>query len=437
MTTLELPPTALNEGDPDDGDQGRQLRGALIAAQSPIKKTKVGYQVPSQSGNGSYIVDPDPVDPYCNCPDFELRDTPCKHIIAATMALAREQDEPDEPPATEPTHPQQKQKKTTRNHRAYNQAKEHEEEYFGWLLRDLCNTVEQPDYHFGRPKLYLGDMVHAAALKVYSLKCGRKAMSSIRRADAQDLLEQAPSRSSVMHYLQKPELTPLLRELVVKSALPLAAAESVVAIDSSGFATGTYNRWFDKKHKRERKEARWLKLHLMCGVKTKIITSVAVTESNTHDTVLFKPLLEETARYFNVEEVSADKAYLSKKNLYTANALGIAAYIPFKVNSTGDHGHHKPDPLWRRAYHYYQLHRQEFLEHYHQRSNSETAFSMVKANFWEGIKAKSETAQINEVLVKALCHNICVLVQSIFDLELDPQLGALSTPTQELIALAA
>ena len=436
MTTLELPPTVLNEGEPDDGDQGRQLRGALIAAQSPIKKTKVGYQVQSQSGNGSYIVDPDPVDPYCSCPDFELRDRPCKHIHAAALAAARESGETeyDEPLATEPAPPKQNRKKYTRNWRTYTMAQENEEGYFRRLLRELCDTVEQPDYSFGRPQLYLGDVVYAAGLKVYSLKCVRRAMYSIRQAEFQDLLEQAPSRSSVMAYLQKPELTPLLRELVVKSALPLVAAETAVAIDSSGFATTNKNRWFDEKHRRVREKAKWLKLHLMCGVKTKIITSVGVTESNVHDTVLFKPLLEETARYFNVEEVSADKAYLSKKNLYTAEAWGISTYIPFKVNSTADHGHHKPDPLWRDAFYYYQLNRAEFLEHYHKRSNVETAYHMIKSKFEEGIKAKKDTAQINEVLVKALCHNIVVLIGSIFDLGIEPEFESGSL---ELSALAA
>lgn len=431
MTILELPPTALNEGDLDDGDQGRQLRGALIAAQSPIKKTKVGYQVLSQSNSGTYIVDPDPVDPYCSCPDFELRGEPCKHIHAARLALARECGEP-EPVVIEAA--PAKKKTTTRDWAVYNKAQENEEEYFGKLLKELCDTVEQPDYKFGRPRLYLGDVIYAATLKVYSLKSGRRAMGSIRRADADDLLEQAPSRSSLMHYLQKPELTPLLRQLVVKSALPLATVETVVATDTSGFTTGTYNRWFDRKHKRERKEAKWLKLHLMCGTRTKTITAAEVTESNVHDTVSFKPLLEETARYFNVEEVSADRAYLSKKNLYTAEALGIAAYIPFKSNSTGDHGHHKPDPLWRRAFYYYQLNRKEFLEHYHQRSNSETAFSMIKAKLGEGIKAKTTTGQINEVLLKALAHNVCVLVQSVFELGIDPKFEG---GDLELTALAA
>ena len=44
------PITALGPNDPDDGDAGRQLRGMAIAAMTQIARTRLGYQVPSQSG---------------------------------------------------------------------------------------------------------------------------------------------------------------------------------------------------------------------------------------------------------------------------------------------------------------------------------------------------------------------------------------------------
>ena len=52
----------------------------------------------------------------------------------------------------------------------------------------------------------------------------------------------------------------------------------------------------------------------------------------------------------------------------------------------------------------------------------ETAFSMIKAKFGESVRAKTPVAQINEVLCKVLCHNICVLVQSIYELGIEPVL---------------
>jgi len=51
-------------------------------------------------------------------------------------------------------------------------------------------------------------------------------------------------------------------------------------------------------------------------------------------------------------------------------------------------------------------------EHYHQRSNVETTFSMIKKKFGGALRSKSRTAQINEALCKVLAHNICVIIQS-------------------------
>ena len=409
MIIKQLPPTALGPEEPDDGDTGRQVRGMAIAAKTKIQKTKLGYKVPSQSENGSYVVSAD--GDYCPCPDFEKRSQPCKHIHALDLAVQRDGDTAGEviAPGTQPLTYKQEWP-------AYNAAQRYEEALFGKLLRELCDTIEQPPQGKGRPRLPLADMVFAAGLKVYSEKSGRRAMTKIRIAHALEQLDAAPSFNSILRYLKKPELTPLLEELVVKSALPLQAVEQDFAVDSSGFSTSVYNRWFDHKWGKERTEAQWVKAHIACGVKTNIVTAVKVTKGNASDTRYFLPLLNATSANFNVREVSGDKAYLSKANLAAVAALGAYAYIPFKVNSTSDHGHHKRDLLWERAYHFFHLHREKFLAHYHKRSNVETVFHMIKAKFGGAVRAKSFTAQVNEVLVKILCHNIVVLIHSVFEL---------------------
>jgi transposase len=82
--------------------------------------------------------------------------------------------------------------------------------------------------------------------------------------------------------------------------------------------------------------------------------------------------------------------------------------------------HHKFDGLWNRMWHFYNFNRDMFLTHYHKRSNVETVFSMIKGKFGASVRAKTPIAQVNEVLCKVLCHNICVLIQSIFELRLEP-----------------
>ena len=59
------------------------------------------------------------------------------------------------------------------------------------------------------------------------------------------------------------------------------------------------------------------------------------------------------------------------------------------------------------------------MEHYHKRSNVESTFSMIKAKFGHNLRSKSRTAQINEVLCKVLCHNICCVIQSMHELGIE------------------
>ncbi len=46
---------------------------------------------------------------------------------------------------------------------------------------------------------------------------------------------------------------------------------------------------------------------------------------------------------------------------------------------------------------------------------------MIKAKFGGSLRSKTRTAQINEALCKILAHNICVLNQSMFELDVKPE----------------
>jgi len=392
----------------------RQERGLQIARQSKIVKTPVGWKVPSQSGIGSYVVTLDGKS-FCTCPDFEKRGLPCKHIHAVEYILQREE-RPDGTTvitkAIRVTY--------TQDWPAYNAAQTHEQERFVLLLKDLCAGIEQPPQTMGRRRLPLADVVFGLVLKSYTTMSGRRATCQLKDAQENGLIDKAAHYNSGFRYLENPELTPLLKALIEQSASPLKAIETDFAVDSSGFSTTTYDRWFDHKWGKVRSEAKWVKAHLMCGVKTHVVTSVEVTPTETADAPQLPPLVNKTAETFNINEVSADKAYSSRKNLRSVQAVNGIPYIPFKSYSKGSQGSKPFDALWQRMWYYYNYNRQVFLEHYNKRSNIETAYSMIKAKFGAMVRSKTPTAQVNEVLCKVLCHNLCVLVNSIFELGLEP-----------------
>lgn len=137
----------------------RQERGLVIAATAKIERNKLGWKVPSQSGNGTYIVNLDHGQPFCTCPDFEKRQQPCKHIHAVEYVIQRE----TKPDGTT-TYTQSVKVTYSQEWTPYNQAQTHEQERFVALLRDLCNGIQQPTQTFGRPRLPLSDVVFAVAL---------------------------------------------------------------------------------------------------------------------------------------------------------------------------------------------------------------------------------------------------------------------------------
>ena len=102
-------------------------------------------------------------------------------------------------------------------------------------------------------------------------------------------------------------------------------------------------------------------------MQTNIVAAIKITPSNVNDTTVFPELLDTAKERFSVEEISADKAYLSEKNLRHAENLGAAPYIPFKSNTTG-----KGSAMWRRLHAQFVLNEAVFKAHYHKRSNVES-----------------------------------------------------------------
>lgn len=103
------------------------------------------------------------------------------------------------------------------------------------------------------------------------------------------------------------------------------------------------------------------------------------------------------------------------------DSCGGVPFIPFKKSATG-----KPkgkNHVWRKMFHYFQMNQEEFLNHYHARSNAESTMNMLKAKFGDFVRSKNWIAQQNEMLVKILCHNIVVVIHEIFELGINPNFG--------------
>ncbi len=392
----------------------RQLRGLEIAKIGGIRETHRGWVVPSQSGNGQYLVYKDGMRTKCNCPDCVMRNwKKCKHQWAVDYYIDKRIDENGNVTVTKAvkvTYPQE--------WKAYNEAQIGEVRSFDALLKDLVNIIPEPKQSMGRPRLSLGESVFCSIQKVYSQLSSRRAHSLYMNAMDREQIEKAPHYNTVNKLLNRKELTPILQKLLVISALPLQGVETNFAPDSSGFRTSQFNQYAVEKYGAKKKH-KWVKAHILVGTKTNVIVGARVTQENANDSPFFTPLVKEAyGNGFNLKEVVADMGYSSRNNYETAKEIGANAYIPFKSNATGKS---RGSYVWKKMYHYFQMNREEFLDHYHQRSNVETTFQMVKSKFGDKLKSKNWTAQQNELLCKLIAHNIVVLIHEMHELGVTPQ----------------
>lgn len=373
----------------------------------------------------------------CDCDFFVATGIQCAHAVAVRYVLTVE---------AAPVTMSQKVERADgsvfyrQNWRAYDAAQTGEVYLFDALLADLCSTIPEPLYPGnGRPPAPLREQAFCAVQKVYSQLSCRRAKSLFDRAAERGELSHAPSYPVASRFLNRPDATTILTDLIHQSAAPLAALEHSFAVDSTGFRTTGFGPYCQDKHG-EKKKHQFVKAHAICGVKTNIVTSIRVTQSHgkgSADTVNLPALVEATAQNFTVHEVSADKAYSGKANLWHIHHAGATPLIPFREGQAGvNHGGRSSAyqnaagfpgsaKMWRKAHHYFEAHRDEFDARYHKRSNVEATFGAIKKKFGDAVKSKNEVAQRNEVLAKVLAHNLTVLIKASHVLGID--LGAIGT----------
>ncbi len=391
----------------------KEDRGKVIANQSSqIKQVKEHlFKVQSQSKNRFYDVRETDYGMTCTCPDFINRGGRCKHIIATKFYLEVQKESPNDTTA-EKIH-----LTYTQAWNAYNAAQKAEMKLSDELLKDLVVSIPEPEQTMGRPRLSLHDSIFCAIQKVYSQLSSRRAYSLFQNATEKGQIKHTPHFNAPSKLFNNPDITQILHKLVFLSALPVAGLESDFSVDSTGFRTTTFNVYNGVKHG-QNNEHQWLKAHMCVGVKTNIVTSVSITDGNCNDSPQFSLLINQTSEGFMISEVSADLAYSSRKNLETVNSIGAKPYIPFKKNATGRAA---GSAMWKKMYHYFQLNREEFMEHFHKRSNIESTNAAIKRKFGETLKSKNRVAQENELLAKVAAYNLTVVIHEMYENGINPE----------------
>jgi hypothetical protein len=236
----------------------RELKGLDLAARSRIEFRDGAWQVPSQSTNGTYRVTLSPEGDRCECDDFNLTAKPCKHIHAAR--IVRERDGGKAAPSLEleviPKRPTFKQ-----DWPAYNYAQATEKRRVRILLQDLCCNLPERERSPNRrgPKPHLvRDAVFAMAYKVYCGLSSRRFSTDLLEAHEKGFVSKPIPGAKVTAFFEDDYFTPILKELIGYSARPLRSVETDFSIDSSGFGSCRYEKWYDQKYGITRNKCVWV-----------------------------------------------------------------------------------------------------------------------------------------------------------------------------------
>lgn len=301
------------------------------------------------------------------------------------------------------------------NWHKYNLAKTQEKRLFYELLNELCKLIPEPIHENGRPPIPVKDMIFMSALKIYSNYSSRKIHHDLKEAEMSGYIKKAPHFNRLSDFFNCDATYEMLQKLLMVTAIPLKELEDDFSIDASGFGSYQYERWKRYRFSKDfnsRGSRNYLKGHICIGTRTNIICSAEISYGNLHDIRFAPKILESLKDNFNVKSVSADKGYSSQRILQIIENLGALPFVMFKNNVSPKDD--SPE-IWRKMFNYFKDNKQEFLKHYHRRSNVESTFCMIKMRLGEFLKSKNYEAQKNELMMKFIVHNITCLVSEIFE----------------------
>jgi transposase len=344
----------------------------------------------------------------CTCPDHREGGFTCKHFYAASIVHQRDV-LPDGTVIETRSVTLTEKKVYKQDWPAYTLAQATEKRRLRVLLQDLRRNLperERPENRSGPKPHLVRDCIFAMAYKVYCGLSVRRFSTDLLEAHEKGFVTRPISGIEVASFFEDAYFTPILKALIAFSARPLRAVERDFAIDSTGFASTRYERWYDHKYGVTRLKCVWVKAHIASGVKTNCVTAVRILDKDAADCPQFVPLVRETRQSFEIGEVSADAAYGSLENFEEVAGMGGTLYAAFKSNTTGGVG-----GMFEKAFHFFQFNREEYMTRYHKRSNVESTISAVKRKFGDAVANKTDTAMVNEVLCKLLCHNLTCLIQ--------------------------
>jgi hypothetical protein len=275
----------------------------------------------------------------------------------------------------------------------YNRSQTSEKTNVIGLLHKLCQTVTEELPSLRRPRWPLREILFCLIYKVYANLASRPLEDDLERLQKEGYLSRVPHFNCLPGYMRNKEVTPFLERLIGVTGLVLRNFETDFAVDSTKLYKPRCYIHVDKKTGRKSRRRERLKLHLICGTETRIVTAARVSSMWEPDLQHFRPLFDRTLDLgFNMHIIRGDKGYWSPTQMLYVRKKGVEPVFTPKrrdrrkggAGQTGVGGNTR-------------------------RGQVETVNFMISAKFRKRLLSVDPVAQVNEAFCKVIGHNLRVL----------------------------
>lgn len=301
------------------------------------------------------------------------------------------------------------------------QSLETEKSDFLKILGEFIGTINFSDYegnHIeGRPRFNLEDLIIALLVMSYHSWSYRRCMSDLVRMKQDGLLGSIPRRATMNKYMNKKVITKILEKLIQISALPFCDTEDTFMMDSTQFFDRILfggSKCDSLRKKRSVKTpslSKTRKLHITVAKRSKIICCAKTSLGTVHDHVMSRELIEIPLKNgFRMKVLLADSAYNSRENFCLCQDEGIKAFLDFKKSHRIKRSHSQ---LRRNQFILYHNNQEEWHEAYRFRVIVEMIFGAIKKKGRNHLRSRRPVSKDNEMLLKALWYNLCILSKTL------------------------
>ena len=183
---------------------------------------------------------------------------------------------------------------------------------------------------------------------------------------------------------------------ILESFVMHAKIKNIFAgIDSTGLSHGQSSYYYTKRAKLRRK---FVKISICADMKRQIICGIKIRHRRRHDSADFAPLLQHVSRLIPIRVVVADRGYDSEQNHVATENLG--------VQKTVIRPKYENLQVWKtKGFHRKNMKRHFDWASYHQRSKTETIFSVIKRMLGEYVMSRCIITQNREVMYRMIAYN--------------------------------